>query len=123
MFELSPKFHSANIRILTHHIYEYKKGLRPLALHTLSSQERSIAERILQRREVAYFIQEVSTQKINIFLGDTNCIEVIKSFRKDSLSDYTPEQDFILGTMLGYSRQEQVNRYLKFTSKKELQNL
>ncbi|PID89088.1 MAG: hypothetical protein CSB01_03860 [Bacteroidia bacterium] len=133
------------MRILTHHIYEYKKGLRPLALHTLSSEERETAERILQKREIsyfiqevsvhkiniflgqkreiAYFIQEVSAHKINIFLGDANCIKIVQSFRKNSLSDYTPEQDFILGTMLGYSRKEQVNRYLKFIHKEELQHL
>ena len=31
---------------------------------------------------------------------------------KASLSDYTPEEDFILGTMLGYSRLQQCSRYL-----------
>ncbi len=118
MFEQSPDFRSADIRILAHHIYEYKKGLRPLALHTLNARERKIAESILQKRNVSYLIQEVSEHKINVFMGTPECIEVVKSFHKDSLTDYTLEQDFILGTMLGYSREEQVKRYLKFSKQK-----
>ncbi len=118
MFEKSPNFRSADIRILTHHIYEYKKGLRPLALHTLNACERQTAEQILKRRDIPYLVQAVSAKKVNIFLGSEECIKVVKSFRKDSLADYTPEQDFILGTMLGYSREEQVRRYLDFAKSK-----
>jgi hypothetical protein len=43
---------------------------------------------------------------------------VIGRIGKTSLLDYTPEEDFILGTMLGYSRLEQRARYLR-RSKKE----
>lgn len=119
MFEKTNTSRSADIRILTHHIYEYKKGLRLLALHTIAASERKEAERILGRREIPYFIQEVSSQKINIFMGDANCIKTIQSFGKESLNQYTPEQDFMLGIMLGYDRKQQFERYLDFTRKKE----
>lgn len=117
MFENTHPIRSVDIRILTHHIYEYKKGLRHLALHTMNSNERKEAEHILQRRAIAYFIQEVSPYKINIFMGEESCIKIIKSFSKDSLTDYTPEQDFILGIMLGYNRKEQFLRYLNYNTK------
>lgn len=119
MFEQTPSLRSADIRILTHHIYEYKKGLRLLALHTMNVKERREAERILDRRKIPYFVQTVSQEKINIFLGDTQCIEVVKSFQKDSLTQYTAEQDFILGIMLGYDRKSQCARYLDFCKKKK----
>lgn len=49
---------------------------------------------------------------MNIFFGNPDCVEVIKSFGNISLSDYTPEQDFILGIMLGYNSDIQCKRYL-----------
>lgn len=120
MFEQTPTLRSADIRILTHHIYEYKKGLRLLALHTMNAMERSETERILERRAIPYFIQKVSQQKINVFLGNKQCIEVIKSFQEDSLTNYTAEQDFILGIMLGYDRERQCTRYLDFCRKQQI---
>lgn len=119
MFEQLPSLRSADIRILTHHIYECKKGLRQIALHTMNSHERHEAERILNKRGISYFIQEVSLYKINIFLGDETCIKILQSFKKDSLTDYTPEQDFILGIMLGYDRKQQFERYLEFSERKK----
>lgn len=38
------------------------------------------------------------------------------------LSDYTPEEDFILGTMLGYDRVQQCDRYLKMKNKNPVRN-
>ncbi len=41
------------------------------------------------------------------------CVDIIKQMNFDSLSDLTDEEDFILGTMLGYDRMNQCERYLK----------
>ncbi len=104
---------SADLQILIHHIYEYKKGVRNMVLHTMNSIRREYAENILKQKGINYVIQEVSSNKINIFLGNKDCIEIIKSFGNKSLSNYTPEQAFMLGIMLGYDRKEQYQRYLQ----------
>lgn len=113
---------SADLQILTHHIYEYKKGIRNLVLHTMNSNEKDEAKEILDQRGISYYIQNVSSYKINVFFGDLACIEIIKSFEKKSLSDYTPEQDFMLGTMLGYECGQQCSRYIKTKKKKHKNN-
>jgi len=48
-----------------------------------------------------------------VFFGNPICIEVIKQMNLESLSSLTDEEDFILGTMLGYDRVKQCERYLK----------
>ena len=112
-------FRSVDLQILIHHIYEYKKGVRNMVLHTLSSQERDAAEFLLKKKGVCYLTETVSEKKINIFFGNPECVEIIKSFGKKSLTEHTPEQDFILGIMLGYDRNEQCKRYLSKISTKQ----
>jgi len=106
-------YQSTDLKILIHHIYEYKKGIRNLVLHTMNSFEADKAERLLNQRNIPYFIQKVNDRKINIFFGDIISVKIIKSFNQNSLSDFTDEQDFILGIMLGYSRKQQCERYFK----------
>ena len=48
-----------------------------------------------------------------VFFGDEVCIKIIQSFGDKSLSDYTDEEDFMLGTMLGYDHIQQCERYIK----------
>lgn len=106
-------YKSADLQILIHHIYEYKKGIRNMVLHTMKSEETQKAETLLKNKGILFFTQQVSERKINIFFGNTVCVNVIKSIGDKSLKDYTPEEDFILGTMLGYSRLQQCERYVK----------
>lgn len=106
-------YHSAEMQVLLHHIYEYNKGLRNLVLHTMNIEERMKAEQSLQRREIHYFIQEVNSSKINIFFGKEECVKIIKSFGHTSLTHFTDEQDFMLGVMLGYDRMQQCERYTR----------
>ena len=40
-------YRSADLQILIHHIYEYKKGIRNMVLHTMQSNEKQKAETIL----------------------------------------------------------------------------
>lgn len=110
-------YRTADLQVLVHHIYEYNKGVRNMVLHTMSNARRDRAENILKQRDVTYYIQQVSSNKINIFFGNPECIDVVKSFGKKSLTDYTPEQDFILGIMLGYDRNQQCHRYMKMQKK------
>ncbi len=101
------------MKVLSHHIYEYKKGLRNLVLHTMCSSDIKLAEEKLFRHNIVYFIQHVTPQKINLFFGKEQCVKIIQSFNKESLSDFSDEEDFILGIMLGYDRMQQCDRYIQ----------
>jgi hypothetical protein len=107
------------MKVLCHHIYEYKKGLRNLVLHTMCSSDVKLAEEKLFRYNIAYFIQHVTSQKVNIFFGKEQCVKIIQSFNRKSLTDFTHEEDFILGIMLGYDRMQQCERYIIRSHKKE----
>ncbi len=111
------------MRVFTHHLHEYKKGLRTLVLHTTNARNRDTIEKRLERAEIEYYIQEVSETKINVFFGNPICIEVIKQMNLESLSCLTNEEDFILGTMLGYDRVKQCERYLKKKRSGSINNL
>ncbi|WP_020611228.1 DUF2023 family protein [Sediminispirochaeta bajacaliforniensis] len=100
------------MKVLAHHIYEYKKGLRSLVLHTLDASSEAEAVRRLERNNISYLIRRVNKRKINIFFGNKACVHVVTSFGDKPLNAFTPEEDFILGIMLGYNRTEQCKRYL-----------
>lgn len=102
----------SDFKVMTHLIYEYKKGLRNLALITLPAINRQNAENMLTLKGIDYIVQEVSAEKINIFFGDIRCLNIVRSFNQPSLSKLSNEQDFILGIMLGYDRTKQCERYL-----------
>lgn len=106
-------YQTVEMQILVHHIYEYKKGLRNLVLFTINSDELDKAEKLLVRKKINYFLLEVNVNKVNIFFGNKFCVKIIQSFDKKSLSDYTNEEDFMLGTMLGYDGVQQCKRYLE----------
>lgn len=103
---------SADFRILCHHIYEFRKGLRSLVLHTMKSCERPAAEDLLQRQRIDYIIQPISTCRFNVYFGDPKCVRIVELFNITQLTHLSDEQDFILGIMLGYSRAAQYERYL-----------
>jgi hypothetical protein len=98
--------------VFTHHIYEYSRGLRNLVLYTGPSSDWVKIERRLQKKGIAYIMCKNGGSSINVFFGNQACINVVKSFRLNSLSDLSDEQDFMLGIMLGYERLKQCDRYL-----------
>lgn len=106
------------MKVLYHHIYEYKKGLRNLVLHTVGSSEIEEAEERLKKHNIDYIVHRVSENRYNIFFGSGVCVNVIKSFGNKKLDEFTLEEDFILGTMLGYDRVVQCKRYLELKQKK-----
>ena len=85
-----------------------------MILHTTGSAFRDQIQSRLDRHKIAYIIQDVTDSKINIFFGARPCIDLLKSFPHLNLRNLTPEQDFILGTMLGYDIMIQCRRYLNF---------
>ena len=100
------------MEVFRHHIYEYKKGLRRMVLYTASVDQQEVIEQKLLNQGIEYLIIPVTKAKINVFFGDAACIHVIRSFNIRSLSHLTHEQDFILGTLLGYDLKIQCERYL-----------
>ena len=108
---------SGGMEVFNHHLYEYKKGLRNLVLHTC---RREIGYDIickLEKYNVEYMIYPLGKKHINVFFGNTACLEIIRRIGKFHLSRYTPEEDFILGIMLGYDRCRQCERYLQLRDK------
>lgn len=111
--QILPSLHQHSMEVLLHHIYEYKKGLRDLVLHTMTKERLPEAEQKLRKQNVCYVLQPVTSNKVNIFFGRKECIEVIKKIGLKPLNKYTPEEDFILGIMLGYDRKLQCERFIK----------
>ena len=105
-----------DLRVFSHHIYEYKKGLRHLILTTEKAKHRETIETRLENNNIPYLIHEINNGKINVYFGDESCINVVKTF-SPKLHKLTAEQDFILGIMLGYDRVKQCDRYLKIKNK------
>ena len=101
------------MKILIHHIYEYNKGLRSLVLSTMDIADKDKVRKILDRKEISYCFTKINSEKVNLFFGAEVCIKIIKSFGGKCLSEYTDEEDFMLGTMLGYDRIQQCERYVK----------
>lgn len=102
-----------DLKVFNHCLYEYKKGVRSLILTTEKSSYEKIIKDRLDQEKIDYIIQEVSKDKINVFFGDKNCIDVIRTFSHKKLNELTAEQDFILGIMLGYDKSAQCERYLE----------
>lgn len=101
------------MQVLRHHLYEYKKGLRNLILHTANSCHEPDIVKLLEKKNVNYLIIPASQKNINVFFGNEKCINIVRKIGNKSLSNYTDEEDFILGIMLGYDRLQQCDRYLK----------
>lgn len=100
------------MQVFVHHIYEYEKGIRNLVLHTTSEDNMYAMISKLTKRNIAYKIYNIGNKRINVFFGSDECVEVIEKIGKKNLVDYTPEEDFMLGIMLGYDRRRQCERYL-----------
>lgn len=108
-----------NYELFAHHLYELEKGLRHLVLHTAPTEVVGEMIKKLEKNDVTFHIQELSGGKINLFFGEKECVETVKKFNNKALNKYTPEEDFILGIMLGYDPLKQTKRYLKFKDQVE----
>ena len=67
--------------------------------------------RWLKNQKISYMIQEVGTNKINLFFGKPECMEAMRHIIIRPLNQLTAEEDFILGAMLGYDLCQQCKRY------------
>ncbi len=100
------------MEVFNHHIYEYRKGVRRLILHTADAASLDEMRKKLDRWHIDYAVFPLGLDRINLFFGDALCVEVIRKIGKASLMDYSDEEDFILGILLGYDKIQQCERYL-----------
>ena len=110
------------MQVFRHHIYEYRKGLRNLILHTACEKDMPEIERTLSSQKIAYRIEHLNNGYANVFFGSEDCIKVLEIIGNKKLTDFTKEEDFILGIMLGYGRLEECRRYI-FLSEKEQERI
>ncbi len=106
----------ADLRVFHHHIYEYKKGIRNLILTTEKGIYRDNIEKRLKKENIDYVVHDIGNGKINVYFGEKPCVDVVRTLNP-KLNKLTPEQDFILGIMLGYDRVRQCERYLNMKEK------
>lgn len=104
------------LKVFSHLIYECKKGVRSAALCTLQSDYSELAVSKLEANQMDYFVCSVTSSKVNIFFGAKVCIDVLRSFCNKPLNKLSPEEDFMLGAILGYGICEQCRRYAKMNS-------
>ena len=115
---INPITQKPDMSVLNEHIYGYKHGIRPLVLQVESMKDKDAIEKRLQRDDLNYHLSPApGGRNLNVFFGDKPCVDVIKSFNQPHLSKLNPEQDFILGILLGYDKTKQCERYLKLKDK------
>lgn len=100
-----------DMKVFTNHIYEYKKGVRQLVLYTMNRRYEAFACRRLERQGIAYVVMPVGVSTVNVFFGRRECLDAIRLMVTKPLNQLSPEEDFILGAMLGYDICMQCERY------------
>jgi len=101
------------MKVLLNHIYEYHKGVRHLILYTFNCKYKQFAISRLEQQHINYIIQPVNNETLNLFFGSKECLDAIKLVINKPLRELTPEEDFMLGAMLGYDIRIQCERYCK----------
>jgi len=102
---------AVDMKVLMNHIYEYKKGVRQMVLFTFNKKYEEFALRRLQHQNIDYIVQPVGNDRLNLFFGRKQCLDAIRLMVTRPLNELTPEEDFILGAMLGYDICAQCERY------------
>ncbi len=101
----------ADLKVFLNHVYEFKKGVRQMVLYTVNRKYEEFATARLRNQKIEYLIQPVDKNKINLFFGRPECVHAIRCMVTRPLNQLTPEEDFILGAMLGYDICAQCERY------------
>ena len=105
-----------DLKVFLNHIYEFKKGVRQMVLYTANKKYEDFVVKRLTSQKINFMIQPVGNNRINLFFGKKECINVIRRIVDRPLNKLTPEQDFILGAMLGYDICAQCKRYCERTA-------
>ena len=107
----------AELKVLMNHIYEYKKGVRRMILFTCNRRYEAFAVQRLSRQAIDYVVQPAGKENVNVYFGRRECLDAIRLFITRPLNELSPEEDFILGAMLGYDICAQCERYCERKSK------
>lgn len=100
-------------KVLMNHIYEYQKGVRQMVLYTFNGKyEQAVTDR-LRLEGIDFVAQHISNGNVNLFFGRKACVDAIRLFVTRPLYELSPEEDFILGALLGYDISLQCERYCK----------
>lgn len=106
-----PDINTGDLKVFLNHVYEYKKGVRQMVLYTVNRKYEAFAIARLESQNIDYLVQPVDEHKINLFFGRPECIHAMRCIATRPLNQLTPEEDFILGAILGYDICAQCERY------------
>ncbi len=101
----------SEMKMFMHHIYEFKKGVRNLVLCTMCRTCAELVTERLRGQGIDYLLQDVDGRKVNLYFGKRACLDAVGAFIHKPLNRLTPEEDFMLGTMLGYDIVQQCERF------------
>ena len=108
-----------DLKVLMNHIYEYQKGVRQMVLFTCPKELGRSATQRLERQHIDYVLQPAGRSNLNVYFGRRECLDAIRLIVTRPLNQLTPEEDFILGTMLGYDLCAQCQRYCERKCRKK----
>lgn len=103
---------TAMLKIFHHHLYELAKGLRPLAMMTMTRAEAEPVVEQLIAGGTPHHVQVLCRSKVNVVFGRPAAVATARVLLARRLCDLTAEQDFVLGILLGYDREQQCLRFL-----------
>ena len=101
------------LKVLMNHIYELQKGVRQMVLFTCNKKYGDQTVERLESQGIPYVLQPAGRQNLNVYFGKRECLDAIRLIVTRPLNQLTPEEDFILGAMLGYDICAQCERYCK----------
>ena len=102
-----------SMKLLLHHIYEFQKGVRRLILCTMCPTCAELFCERLRRQGIDYLLQPVTDRKVNLYFGEPSCLELVRTFVHKPLNRLTPEEDLMLGALLGHHLVRHCERYCR----------
>lgn len=100
-----------DLKVLMNHIYEFRKGVRKMVLFTFNDMYRDCVVSRMEDMGMAYLLQPVGNGRSNLYFGRPECIAAVRVMVNRPLNLLSPEEDFILGALLGYDICAQCERY------------
>ncbi|HEY0327505.1 MAG TPA: DUF2023 family protein [Rhodopseudomonas sp.] len=108
----SVDLNGAALQIFNHHLYELAKGMRPLAMMTMTAAAAGPVIARLEGRGIAHHVHEACPERVNVVFGCRPAVKAVRGFMVGPLCELSAEHDFMLGVLLGYDREMQCVRYL-----------